>query len=98
MSGRIFSMKELREGDEEWFRPSEVLRTKKDFTSPKRELLERIRELEAENADLRLKVEELGELCARKTRRLDHQDKVISSQILENAALKRELAGEMEKY
>lgn len=54
--------------------------------------------LEAENADLRLKVEELGELCARKTRRLDHQDKVISSQILENAALKRELAGEMEKY
>lgn len=61
-------------------------------------LCEEGQKLEAENAELRLKVEELGELCARKTRRLDHQDKVISSQILENAALKRELAGEMEKY
>ena len=62
------------------------------------ELIAELKEARAENADLRLKVEELGGLCARKTRRLDHQDKVISSQILEIAALKREMLREMEKY
>ena len=56
MSGRIFSMKQLREEHEEWYRPSEIVITKKDLSSTKRELLERIRELEAENAELKERI------------------------------------------
>lgn len=52
MSGRIFSMKELGENDEEWRRPSNIVQTKAGISATKRELLERICELEAENAKL----------------------------------------------
>lgn len=48
MCARFITMKQLREEHEEWFRPSEVVITKKNLTSTKRELLERIRELEEE--------------------------------------------------
>lgn len=58
MCVRFLTMKQLMEEDEEWFRPSEVVITKKNLTSTKRELLERIRELEAENADLKRQVTE----------------------------------------
>ena len=61
MSGRVFSMKQLREEHEEWYRPSEIVITKKDLSSTKRELLERIRELEAENADLKNQLKEAME-------------------------------------
>ena len=63
MSGRIFSMKQLREEHEEWYRPSEIVITKKDLSSTKRELLERIRKLEAENADLRNQLKAALERC-----------------------------------
>ena len=63
MSGRIFSMKQLREEHEEWHRPSEIAITKQELSSTKRELLERIRELEAENADLRNQLKAALERC-----------------------------------
>lgn len=61
-------------------------------------ICEYVRELEAENADLRLKVEELGALCKRKTRQCCHKDRIISSLDLENSDLKRQLQEALERY
>lgn len=63
MCARFLTMKQLREEHEEWFRPSEVVITKKNLTSTKRELLERIRELEAENANLKRQLRDALERC-----------------------------------
>ena len=78
--------------------PEEAVEYVRELVRQANELEGRVHELEAENADLRLKVEELGALCNRKVRQCCHKDKIISSLDLELAALKRELAGEMEKY
>lgn len=53
MSGRLYNMKQLGEGHEEWSLPSNIIRTKADLIASKTELLARIQELEAENAFLK---------------------------------------------
>ena len=59
MCARYLTMKQLREEHEEWFRPSNILQGKKALTSTKRELLERVHTLEAENGELQEKVRDL---------------------------------------